>query len=259
MYLKFVFQKIVLFAIGFSVVFYVVRSSGIIPQEIVSEDARAIVPLFSGISLIFSIISGFVVQAQWRKWYTTLDASRGEVNMLRHMYTMADHFPARTRKNIRDAIKRYLVVFLKVNNQSKHHSGLRSREVDIALNDIEKNVFYVLEKHSQTGMAMFMLFSRAMEYREQRIQNSRQRLPSMLKLLIILLIIILVTSSFFIFFNNIWFEYVFRLVLALLAYTIYLIIEDMDNPYQPGNFKLSFIHYRELLDEMYEDWGRKIK
>ena len=257
MYLKFLVQKIVLFAIGFSVIFYVVRTSGIIPQEVVSEDARAIVPLFSGISLIFSIISGFVIQAQWHKWRTTLDAARGEVNMLRHMYTMAEHFPTKTKNNLRDAIKSYLAVFLKATANPVDLTGNRSRAVDKALNNVEEHVFFVLEKHMQTGMGMFMLFSRVMEYREQRIQNSRQRLPIMLRWLIVLLIIILVTSSFFIFFNNIWFEYIFRLILALLAYTVYLIIDDMDNPYLPGNFRLSFIHYRELLDEMIEDWGRK--
>ena len=89
-----------------------------------------------------------------------------------------------------------------------------------------------------------------MEFREQRIQNGSQRLPFMLKALIILLTIILVVVSFFIFFDNLWFEFIFRLILALLAYTVYLIIEDLDDPFRPGNWHLTFKGYRELLEEI---------
>ncbi|MBA3723366.1 MAG: DUF4239 domain-containing protein [Candidatus Levybacteria bacterium] len=253
MYLQIPLSKIILFAAGFSIVFYTVRVSSIIPNNLVVDDFRSVIPLFSSITVIFSIISGFVIQAQWHKWDTLIDAVRGEVNMLRHIYVMAQNFPAGPRKKLRNSIEEYLEVLIASSDISSHHRGVRSKNVDKAMYEIDKNVFYVLDKYTQTGMGIFMLFNRAMEFRETRIQNGSNRLPIMLKLLIILMTITLIGASFFIFFNNVWFEYVFRLILALLAYTIYLIIDDLDDPFCPGNWQLKFKGYKELLQEMQEE------
>ncbi len=250
MYSPLLIKRLILFTIGFSVIFYVIRESGFVPQNALSEETSKIIPLFSGITVVFSIISGFIIQAQWHKWDTLLDAARGEVNMLRHMYIMAGNFPSVARTKLQKSIEIYLDILLKKSNPKQHHRGVRSEEVDEAMYDIDKQVYFALEKYNQTGMGMFMLFNRAMEFREQRIQNGSQRLPFMLKALIILLTIILVAVSFFIFFDNIWFEFIFRLILALLAYTVYLIIEDLDDPFRPGNWHLTFKGYKELSLEI---------
>lgn len=245
-------SKILLFTIGFSILFYVVRVGEVIPSNIVAEDFRSVIPLFSGITVVFSIISGFIIQAQWHKWDTLIDAVRGEVNMLRHIYVMAQNFPASPRSKLRSSIKKYLEVLIEVNDATTTHRGIRNKQVDEAMYAIDRNVYQVLDKFTQTGMGVFMLFNRAMEFRETRIQNGSHRLPIMLKALIVVMTIIMIASSFFIFFNNIWFEYTFRLVLALLAYTIYLIVDDLDNPFRPGNWQLRFSGYRELLQEIQE-------
>jgi hypothetical protein len=250
MFVKMQIQKVLLFAIGFSIIFYVVKISGVVPLDAIEEDARSVIPLFSGITVIFSIVSGFIIQSQWHKWDTLLDAARGEVNMLRHLYIMAANFPATHRKTLRTSIEKYLEVLLEKSNPSVRHRGVRSVEVDEALAVLDKTVFTIMEKYNQTGMGVFMLFNRAVEFRETRIQNGSHRLPLMLKLLIVLMTSILITASFFIFFNNIWFEYIFRLILALLAYTIYLLVDDLDDPFRPGNWQLTFKGYKELLDDI---------
>lgn len=253
MYLHLPITKIILFAIGFSIIFYIVRAEGAIPADIVQEDFRSVIPLFSGITVVFSIISGFIIQAQWHKWDTLIDAARDEINMLRHIYVMAQNFPAAPREKLRNSIEHYLVTLIESSQSKTKHNGTRSKKVDEAMYEVERNVFQVLDKYSQTGMGVFMLFNKAMESRETRIHNASYRLPVMLKALVVLMTIIMIAASFFIFFNNVWFEYVFRLILALMAYTIYLIVDDLDDPFRPGNWQLKFKGYKELLHEIQEN------
>jgi hypothetical protein len=45
-------------------------------------------------------------------------------------------------------------------------------------------------------------------------------------------------------------NYYFAMVVSLMAFGVYLIIEDFDDPYRPGNFVLSVGLYKNLKDEI---------
>ncbi len=67
MYARSVIIKLVIFVVGFSLLFWAVRMSNILPQVKLSNDIKSIPVLFGVGNFLFSIISGFVIQAQWRK------------------------------------------------------------------------------------------------------------------------------------------------------------------------------------------------
>src|SRR5580700_7119898 len=118
MYVRSVLIKIILFIVCFSVFFWFVRLHNIIPQNKLNDDIKSIPTLVGASNFLFSIISGFVIQAQWRKWDILMDATRGEVSTLRQLYVVAHHFPVKERNEIRFHIYRYLDTYINVNSST---------------------------------------------------------------------------------------------------------------------------------------------
>src|SRR5689334_9749513 len=138
MYARSVIFKLVLFIFCFSVLFWWVRLSGILPQAILTADLKSIPVLFGAGNLIFSIISGFVIQSQWRKWDILMDATRGEVSTLRQLYVVAHHFPVKERNDIRFHIYHYLDTYITINTSTDQKNiAFRSKEIDDALVRVE--------------------------------------------------------------------------------------------------------------------------
>src|SRR5947209_2991528 len=81
-------------------------------SEFVADFKSIYFIFYYAIVLIFSIISGFIIQSQWHKSDTFIDSIRGEVNMLRHLYTMAHQFPKKEKGEIRLRIYNYLVAYV---------------------------------------------------------------------------------------------------------------------------------------------------
>jgi len=50
-----------------------------------------------------------------------------------------------------------------------------------------------------------------------------------------------------------FYDYLFTSIIALLAYGIYLLIDDLDNPYRPGQWHLSMKVYKNVLQEIKND------
>ncbi len=56
--------------------------------------------------------------------------------------------------------------------------------------------------------------------------------------------------SLFIGVKNPWIDYIFTLSIGVLAYTIYIVIDDLDNPFRPGAWHLTPQDYKMLLDDI---------
>src|SRR6266702_2890306 len=180
MYARSVIIKLVIFVAVFSAIFWSVRLSNILPQSRLDLDMRSIPTLFGVGNFLFSIISGFVIQQQWRKWDILMDASRGEVSMLRQLYVVAHHFPVKERNDVRFHIYRYLDIFIK--SRKKKDFRYRSPKVDEALIRIEDTMFAVSKKYPDIGTFAFTYLTRAMEYREIKLQSSSHRLPAPIRI-----------------------------------------------------------------------------
>ncbi len=47
-------------------------------------------------------------------------------------------------------------------------------------------------------------------------------------------------------------DYIFTVSIGVLAYTIYLVIDDLDGPFRPGAWHLSSNEYKILLERIKE-------
>ncbi|HEX8931735.1 MAG TPA: hypothetical protein VF810_01110 [Patescibacteria group bacterium] len=254
MQLRFIIIKLCVFISLFTLLFFGIRYLNLLRGAQLSENLNSIPWLFSAIAVIFSIISGFVIQTQWHTWDSLNDASHGELTMLRQLHNMAHHFPEKFQNDIRIAICRYLHHIIK-ESQWDYDRGVRSPFVEKALNQLEDLMFEIFKKFPTTGSLAFSFLNRGMEYREKRLQSSSHHLPPTLRFFIIFATFSMVFTSLFIVISSLLYYYLFTLIIGLLAYGIYLLIDDLDHPYRPGNWHLKTDTYKDLYLEIKEQIG----
>ncbi|MGH7203591.1 MAG: hypothetical protein ACREHC_04075 [Candidatus Levyibacteriota bacterium] len=251
MYTRSVIIKYIIFILGYVGIFWAFRHYNIFPQNKLAEDLKSIPTMFSAANFIYSIFTAFIIQAQWQKCGTLIDANRGELRMLRQLFIVAHHFPVKERNDIRFHIYRYLNLIMS-STIGKNDKDLRyrSKKVDEALIRIEDSMFEALKKYPDIGPLAFSYLTNAMEYREQKLQIISQFLPLGLRLFVVFSTFTIIFSSFFLPFSSIFLNFYFNLVLAILAFGVYLIIEDFDHPYRPGIHYLSNDGYQNLMKEI---------
>jgi len=251
MYARSVVIKLVIFIIGFSLLFWIVRFGGMLPQSSIATDIKSIPVLFGVGNLIFSNISGFVIQSQWRKWDILMDATRGEVSTLRQLFVVAHHFPIKERNDIRFHIYHYLDTYIAINTNSDAKTvAFRSKEIDDALVQVEDTMFIVSKRYTDIGNFAFTYLTRAMEYREIKLQSSVNQVPLPIRVFLLFATGTLIIGSLFLPFTNLLYNYYFTLTVALLAYGIIIIVDDFDHPFRPGIYYLSVDAYRDLRKEI---------
>jgi hypothetical protein len=251
LYTRNVIIKIFLFIAAFSALFWYIRLNNIFPDYKLEADRFAIPALFGAGNMIFSIISAFIIQAQWTKWDRLIDANRGEINMFRQLFILVHHFPKEEMNEIRYRIYRYLRIYIDASDtRDQKLLSTRSKEVDNALISIEDSVFNASKNDPKVGQMVFNYLTQAMEYREKKIQYTNQRLPRGIKLYVNAATYSVIFGSLFVPFTYLGFNFYFTLVVALLAFGVLLIIEDFDHPYRPGSFVLTVRLYQNLLEEV---------
>ena len=251
MYARAVIIKLVVFVVAFTLLFWAVRISNILPVAKLNEDIKSIPTLFGAGNFLFSIISGFVIQAQWRKWDILMDATRAEVSTLRQLFIVAHHFPVKERNDIRFHIYRYLDTYVKENTNVKGIDlTFRSKKIDEELIRLEDTMFSVSKRHQDIGNLAFDYLTRAMEYREIKLQSSVHQLPLPIRVFLLFATGSVIIGSLFMPFINFMFNYYFTLIVASLAFGIIMIVDDFDHPFRPGIYYLSVDAHRDLRNEI---------
>ena len=245
MYLRLIYFKIIIFILLFSAVFFEIHIYNLLPTRKLSENLDSIPWLFSAIALIFSILSGFIIQSKWNTWNALIDASQGELTMLRRLHIIAHHFPPASKEQIRQGISSYLEQIIK-ESTSDYDRGIRSTSVDEKAVKLEDILFVILQKYPESGTIALNYFVRSMEYREKRLQNGALHLPRALRYFFIFSTSCIILSSLFIGVGSLLYYYLFTLIIGLLSFGIYLLVDDLDHPYHEGNWHLSTKGYEEL-------------
>src|SRR5258708_29524833 len=250
---RIIFIKLIVFILVFNLLFFSVRLFNLLPPLKLFENNTSLPWLFSAIELIFSIISGFIIQSKWNTWNALIDATHEEQSSLRELYVLSHHFEKSVQKKIEEKICRYLTIILQ---EANANPGIehRSKEVDRAIFDLEETIFAIdYTEHSNIGSMAFDLVRKCMEYREKRLQNILHKLPLGVKIFIIFATFATIFTSLFIGVTSLVYDYLFTSIIALLAYGVYLLIDDLDNPYRPGQWHLSMKGYKKILQEVKDD------
>ena len=225
----------------------------ILPLTQLHKNIDSIPWLFSAVSLMFSIISGFVIQSKWHTWDELIDATHGELSSFRQLYILSHHFPKKIQETIKRQICEYLSIMI---DESKRNTDLniRSETVEAAMYRLEETVVDIdYSEHPNMGEMAFDLVRKCMDYREKRLQNVAHTLPFGVKAFVQVATFFMIFCSLFIGVTTPVYYYLFTLIIALLSYGIYLLIDDLDHPYRPGQWHLKIDDYVSLLDEIKTD------
>jgi hypothetical protein len=242
--------KILLFLLIFSSAFWLIRTidhGKIIIMDL--QDLGGIPWLYSSICLIFSILAAFTIQKEWENWNELTSAIRGETEAIRELWLWSRHVSAQRQDSIVRGLENYLSVILSewptIEQAERCEAGDRILE-------ILRKTIKELDKEAEKSFFL-QLFNELIRNRSRRSDHSLSHIPHVLKNTLIFADIILIVLSLFIGVKNAWIDYLFTVSIGVLAYTIYIVIDDLDNPFRPGSWHLTFHDYALLLNQIKEE------
>jgi hypothetical protein len=238
-------KKLIPFLIVFSLIFYFVRTNDIYNTRILVADLGGVPWLYASVSTIFGVLAAFAVQKEWDAWNTLSEAVNGEVDSLEKLYLWSDHFPDKIKKSFQENIKKYIALVVRTWRSTER--GERTPEIDNALGTLNDDIYRIFTEAPELMPTSFSLFSNVMEYRSYRIQDSARHMPHMLKNTLQFAAFLLIFLSMFIGIKNIWLAFLFTASIASLAFSIFTVLIDLDNPLKPGSWHITTRGYEDLL------------
>jgi hypothetical protein len=243
-------QKGLIFFISFSGLFLMLRNyegSNIFNLNVLGADIADLggVPwLYSVVGIIFSVLAAFIIQNEWQQWSNLVAAVRGEVQGLEQLWHCANHLPEDTRLSICHPIHRYLALITT--------KGLEqlSRDEHTALDRVFISIcdaVYGMPDHPRLKSTVDAILANIISHRSSRLLYSWPATPGVLKNTLGFAAALVIVLSLFIGVRSIWLDYVFTISIALLAYVVYLVVDDLDNPLRPGLWQITPHDYQELL------------
>ena len=242
-------QKILIFVIIFSGFFLWIHMSGFYDARAVLDDLGGLPWLYSSLVTLFSILVGFVVQKQWENWNSLVDAVKSEVDSLRELFLWSRYLPEEYKDRFSKGIKYYLKEMVGSGLQ-KSEKGEKSEKIEKAFTSLQEVMFELSEKDPNRMTTTFSFFSKIIEARSNRLRFSSHHVPEALKGSLMFCTFLVVVLSLFIGIKDVWLDYSFTVSLSLMAYIIYVVIDDLDNPLIPGNWHLTTKDYESLLKQI---------
>jgi len=245
-------QKILIFVIIFSSFFLWVHLSGFYDARAVMEDLGGLPWLYSSLVMLFSILVGFIVQKQWDNWNGLVDSVKGEVDALGELYLWSRYLPDEYKDKFSKHIKYYLKEMID-NGLQKSEKEEKSEKIEKAFSSLETMMFEMSQKDKDLMPTTFSFFYRIIEARTSRLKYSSHHIPEALKASLLFCTFLVIILCLFIGVKDVWLDYSFTVSLALMAYIIYIVIDDLDNPLIPGNWHLTTKDYQYMLKQIEKD------
>ena len=239
-------KKLVPFLIVFSLVFYFVRTNDEYNTRILVADLGGTPWLYAAVSTIFGILAAFAIQQEWVEWNSLVEAVKGETDGLEKLYLWSSNFPEKIRQPIHGDIKKYLSLIIH-NGWDYGERGAKSQEVENVIVDLNQNIYHIFAEAPELMPTSFALLSSILNQRSNRIHYSSQHMPPLLRNTLQFAAFLLIFLSMFIGIKNIWLAFVFTASIAGLAFSIFSVLIDLDNPLKPGSWHVTTSGYEELL------------
>jgi hypothetical protein len=242
-------KKLIPFLIIFWTIFYFVRTSALYNSRLLIANIDGVPWLYAVVGTIFGVLAGFAIQQEWEEWNALTDAVRGEVDGLEKLHLWSSNFPEKIKNAIHTEIKRYLELIIK---EGWHYSeeGEKSQEVEDVITDLNSSIYKIFDEAPQLMPTSFALLSTVMNHRSARLQHSAEHMPPLLRNTLRFAAFLLITLSMFIAIKDIDLAFLFTASIASLAYAIFLVLTDLDNPLRPGDWHITTKDYRALLEKI---------
>jgi hypothetical protein len=241
-------RKTVIFALVFSVVFFVLHTADFTGMIIGADldDLGGVPWLYSAVCLIFSILAGFIIQHEWDQWNALVEAVNGEVSALQHLWLWSQHVPD-LRIPLHKALRQYLTVTIQ--NEWGPDAQSESEAAQKSLSMVWEAVA-ALPPSPGLVMPATAIVGDLLRHREHRQHSGQRRMPPILKVTIGFADGLVIVLSLFIGVKHLWLDYLFTLSIALLAYVVYLVVDDLDHPLRPGIWHVTSKRYERLLAQL---------
>jgi len=242
-------EKIIIFVILFTLFFFWIHVSGFYDQRAILNDLGGLPWLYSSLVTLFSILVGFVIQKEWENFNSLVDSVKGEVDSLRELFIWSRHLPKEYSEKFSKSIKYYLQEMVE-SGLYKSEKGEKSEKIEKAFLSLRDIMFEMSQKDQQLMTTAFSFFSNIIESRTNRLRYGSHHVPEALKRALLFCTSLVIILCLFIGVKDVWLDYSFTMSLSLMAYIIYMIIDDLDNPLVPGNWHLTTKDYESLLKQI---------
>jgi hypothetical protein len=239
--------KFLLFFIVFTAAFFALRTFGEYLYKDAYKDLGGIGWLFSTIGLIFSILSGFLIQHLWDKWERIQKIVLEEIHSLDHLI-MFNAASADLRDRTKIVVANY-VNYVIQHEWSRDAKLLTDNEVTIQLKALHQE-FLQGSSNQQDRAAHTKLINSLLYTRERRILLATRHMPYFIRNTLRLSTVLVIALSLLVAIKSILLDYIFTLAIGSLVFSIYLIIVDMDNILSPGAWHVSSKLYKEFLKKI---------
>jgi hypothetical protein len=239
-------KKLIPFLVIFGTIFYFIRTSSLYDTRLLLSNIDETPYLYAVVGTIFGVLAGFAIQQEWEEWNALTDAVRGEVDGLEKLYLWSSNFPEKIMNAIHAEIRRYLELIIKEGWQYSE-KGEKSREVEDVIIDLNTSIYKIFDEAPQLMPTSFALLSTVLNHRSARLQHSAEHMPPLLRNTLRFAAFLLIALSMFIAIKDIYLAFVFTASIASLAYAIFLVLTDLDNPLKPGDWHITTKDYQALL------------
>jgi len=178
---------------------------------------------------------------------------RTEIDTIREMWEWSSY----AEDGLREEAHRHLEGYLRliISEWDKGEKGKRSPKVDAELSGLRGLLTRMSLSMGGLGGQLQGAFANLIRARDERLNFSNEHMPGILKRITVFADILLILLSLFIAVNNIYLDYLFTVSIGLLAFSLILVVDDLDNPFRPGAWHLTTEGYETLLKNLTREKG----
>ena len=173
----------------------------------------------------------------------------GEIDGLEKLHRWSGHLPDKIGTEMRGYIKKYLT--LVTHDGWKHN---KKGEKDIRIEDVimglDMSVYKMFNETPGLASTSFSLLTKILDYRSSRIEYSGQHIPPLLKQTLHFSALLLIGLSMFVAIKDVWMALLFTASIACLIFSIFLVLKDLDNPMESGDWQVTTKDYEDLLEKI---------
>jgi Protein of unknown function (DUF4239) len=242
--------KFFLFISIFLALFFTLRFKAGAFYQLALNDIAGIPWLFSTIGLIFSILSGFLIQHLWDKWERIQKIVLEELHILEHILMFTSPSPS-----LQTQTKRIIHTYIQHTIDHEWRKEIHLLEANPPMLELKRlHDIFLSSDHTKDfshNNGVFTKLINSLSYaRQRRILLTTRRMPSIIRKAFVLSASLVIGLSLLVAIENILLDLIFTLAIGSLVFAIYLIIDDMDNILSPGEWHVSSKLYREFLNKI---------
>lgn len=224
--------------------------------ELYVDDVDGISAFLGVFGTLYGILAAFVVFEVWTQYNKISELIDREAQALEQLFRLSLYFrdpdfTERMKAGIREYVEQVIAGNFRALARGERNakSGLALRKISHVIRDVDFNddhdsiVFEQIVEH----------YGMLAELRTERTNQSRNRLPGLLKTFIYLSTLFALVTFLFMPFNNEYYGLASVVIIAFLQAMIFQIIEDLDNPFD-GHWQLTTAPFARALKHIEEDY-----